>query len=273
MPSEIEINENIENDILDKIIIESLKRVVYLKDELGRFMSKKYDTRLIYPKYREDRVDDRRISEQEIKHIFTQVLNEEKSKHEFFYSVECPTRNRYIFRDRTDCNDCPLVKENPCPENCALTVLQDNRGGGCSGRVDLCLYKKEKDEFKRNILIEFKYKNPNNNEICQDFLKLAVESNHKSVSGKNGIFILFLNGFDNGTKNNLFGGEKKIGKFVKALDFIRNRIGNKILTLYILTVRNAVERDGKERTNGFYKIDLNKNSKIKYNSKSYTKIT
>jgi len=66
MPSEIEINENIENDILDKIIVESLKRVVYLKDELGKFMSEKYDTRLIYPKYREDRVDDRRISEQEI---------------------------------------------------------------------------------------------------------------------------------------------------------------------------------------------------------------
>lgn len=235
---------------VDELIVEAFKRVIHLnneKDGLGGADLNNLQTRLIYPRYGGDRADQIRISEQEIKQTFIEVLNNKKN-HNFFYSVECPTENTYIFGAGAGCANCP---NGNCPQ-----VFGGDEG--ISARTDACLYIGDHNIFSRYALIEFKEANPEKREICQDFLKLTKESNYGNNDNKKGYFVLVLNGFETRTKNSLFGNGEEVGKFSNSLDFIREHLGDKILTVYILTQRNAVERDGINRTNGYYKIELKK---------------
>lgn len=103
-------------------------------------------SRIIFPKKRKD--DTTRVSEQELRFIFVEQLNEEINKNkdwDVYYSVETPTIEEYGFTD-------PSKKE--------------------SGNIDLVLHD---SCFKRIALIEFKAKNPSRKAYQKDFVKLTKE--------------------------------------------------------------------------------------------------
>lgn len=247
---------------VDELIVKSIKKVIHLNYESEE--PNNPEMRLIYPRYREDRGGEKKISEHEIKQVLIQVLNEEDNKHKFFYSVESPTENKYVFKSKEKCVNC---FSNTCPR---MAGENDRK---VSGRTDLCLYKIHKKKFKKYALIEFKEDNPDNRGICQDFLKLAMELNYENSIDKKGYFVLVLDGFGTITKNGLFGHDGRNGKLSKSLNFIKSRLLDKTINVFILTLRNSVEIDlgnNIEITTGYYNFDLNKNTKIVYGDIHYT---
>lgn len=211
---------------VDELIVESLKRVAHLNKEENGLLEANLDnlqTRLIYPKYREGRGTIRRISEQELKQVFIEVLNESKERHNFFHSFETPTFNTYCFEG-----------ESPS-----------------SGNIDVCLYEVFEDNsvklFKRKYLLEFKANN--REEFASDFEKLAneiaVEETNKPIET---FFVHIVDGFDGGTKASL---EEK---YTYAFRKFRNS-QNK-LTIYLLTPRYYVNKRPQDAVPGYYKIEL-----------------
>lgn len=274
MPTEVENKGDmpIKEMSVDDLIVETFNKCVYLKNENNESENDKEninDLRLIYPK--KDRGSKIRISEQELKLVFLNTFNIKSKNSLFYYSVECPTICKHDFKDKPNCNKCPKYD----PEKCKL--IYKERKKPISARVDVCIYKKEEniikekdDIFKRHILIEFKSKNTKNRSICKDFYKLAVELNPKYSNAEKAYFILILDGFDAGTRESLFGND---GKFARALNLIKNLIGDKIITLYILTLRNYVKlglKQNTKRTSGYYNFDINSNSEIEYEGINYT---
>lgn len=147
---------------IDKIIANSFKvlEAVYKEqfepksDIAGTPHLEHVGSRLIFPKYSKTyRNAEIRLSEQELRFIFVEQFNEycrEKKLH-WYYSVETPTENRYLFKEQKK----PKRDE-----------------GGRSGEFDLTIH----DEyFKRIALIEFKALNPNESCFTKDFLKLREE--------------------------------------------------------------------------------------------------
>lgn len=147
---------------IDKIIANSFKvlEAVYKEqiepksDIAGTPHLEHVGSRIIFPKYsKEYRDGETRLSEQELRFIFVEQFNEYCRKNElhWYYSVETPTENRYLF------------KEQKKPK-------RDK--GGRSGEFDLTIH----DEyFKRIALIEFKALNHNESCFTKDFLKLREE--------------------------------------------------------------------------------------------------
>ncbi len=199
---------------VDELIVESLKRVAHLSNEvdgLGGANLNNLQTRLIYPRYGGHRAEEIRISEQEIKQIFIEVLKKTKENHTFLYSVECPTENKYIFVNEPDCLNCPVNNPNTTPEHCTITSIvineleiqgENNERRGVSGRFDICLYNNYENNITRKKLIEFKYSNGVNKNFCKDLFKLAHELNDNTEA----YFVLILDTFRNATKNSIFGG-------------------------------------------------------------------
>jgi len=120
--------------------------------------------KLIFPSYRvekNEKADEekhKRISEQEARFLFVREL-EIAENTDFYYSVETPTKKTYKFSKKDDKDYQPQI------------VSVEN--GGQSASVDVTLYEKRTDNFKRNHLIEFKFGNV---ETCKkDFLKLLYD--------------------------------------------------------------------------------------------------
>ena len=147
---------------IDKIIANSFKvlEAVYKEqlepksDIAGTPHLEHVGSRIIFPKYRENyRNAENRLSEQELRFIFVEQFNEycRKNKLHWYYSVETPTENKYLFKEQKK----PKRDE-----------------GGQSGMFDLTIH----DEcFKRIALIEFKALNPKESCFTKDFLKLREE--------------------------------------------------------------------------------------------------
>ena len=135
-------------------------------------------SRIIFPLYsrhnNEDKSTPNRISEQELRFIFVEqfyaYINNDDNQKKFpelinlYYSVETPTNRRYIFS-----KGGPKVVVNP-------NNGRDDNGNKCvSARTDLTIYKKEKDNFIKRALIEFKAHDPIQINYKKDICKLINE--------------------------------------------------------------------------------------------------
>jgi hypothetical protein len=257
---------------VDQLIVESLKRVVRLKnenDELNKANLKDLQTRLIYPRYGIHRNHEIRISEQEIKQIFIEILNETRLNHCFLYSVEAPTEKKYVFGNDQECANCPFGHPPNPGGACTLAVINNNAEGGVSARTDVCLYENIKNNIIRKMLIEFKYSNGVNRNFCKDLFKLAHELNNNNES----YFVLILDTFRDVTKNSIFGGGEKYGKLRKSLNLIRNILNNGNIKVYILILENHVNKNRENLpTIGYYRFELGGELDIVYNNIPYVEI-
>lgn len=137
--------------------------------------------RLIFPNYRDNK--NIRISEQELRFVFTEVFNEYcktvDEVLEWRYSVETPTMERYNFKGKQPRLD-PYGK---------------------SASFDFVIHDKESN---RICLIEFKARNSGVFEHHKDFLKLTEDpTNAKYPPYTQCYFLEVLNGYDEGTKTSL----------------------------------------------------------------------
>ena len=112
-------------------------------------------SQLIFPCYRDG---NERRSEQELRQIFLRNVEEDKT---YFYSIETPTEYGYRFKDSKNLE----VDKN------------HKKGEHQAARFDISLYNKDyKDNDKASNHIELKSDNPEEEDICKDFLKLAIEN-------------------------------------------------------------------------------------------------
>jgi len=121
------------------------------------------ESRLCFPKYSEKNKTNPnapRVSEQELRFIFTEVFNYHCKKNNFnyYYSIETPTINPYIFSKQNSDNKQKKVPRID-PEN------------GRSARFDFVIYD---SSGKKICLIEFKGDDDKKNYI-KDFFKLSEE--------------------------------------------------------------------------------------------------
>lgn len=134
-------------------------------------------SRILFPLYSQHKNDinkskPNRISEQELRFIFVEqfyaYINKKQKKFpeliNLYYSVETPTNRSYIFS-----KGGPKVVVNP-------KNGRDENGNKCvSARTDLTIYKKEKDNFIKRALIEFKAHDPIQINYKKDICKLINE--------------------------------------------------------------------------------------------------
>ena len=163
-------------DVIERVIkstFTTIKKVYDCQKEYKKESEYKfYDdvgSRIVFPTY-SDR-SSIRISEQELRFIFVEQFNKvvENLKdigHDLYYSVETPTREKYIFSKQ---------KGGP------IKVEKDNNGvkkdeNGVSARTDLTILKKiNNNNFERVALIEFKALNPETHSYSKDICKLENE--------------------------------------------------------------------------------------------------
>ena len=139
----------IQSEIIENLIIRALRNTSDL------ITTGTCNSRIMMPNYRAKTI---RYSEQELKQIFLSLIETEKH---FYYSVETPSNLSYRFVD-----GCPDVINS---------VEEQKEKKYESSRFDVTLY--ESNDINSSISqIEFKYNNPEVNEIGKDLLKLANEN-------------------------------------------------------------------------------------------------
>ena len=128
-------------------------------------------SRIVFPKYSElYRGGKTRLSEQELRFIFIEQFNKyldeynknemnESEKLNWFYSVETPTEEKYLFSENGKKLERPKKVE-----------VSNNNGESAS--FDLVIHN---DKLERIALIEFKAGNPDISCFTKDFLKLREE--------------------------------------------------------------------------------------------------
>lgn len=177
--------------IIDEILENTFKVIkgVYKYQRESRpevVQSSQIGSRIIFPKYsnedgRSGNKEDR-ISEQELRFIFVEQLNDYVSKHNIsniYYSVETPTEKKYVFSK----DEVPKL------------AMEDDKKG-VSARTDLVIYKKDEDGFKKVALIEFKALNPSKRNYEKDFCKLNNEGEGEGILK---YFIQIVKNYDGGT--------------------------------------------------------------------------
>ena len=105
-------------------------------------------SRLKFPTYRNGQ---RRVSEQELRFVFVEQLQDLLKEYDFFYSIETPTNGKYKFS-----------------ENGKYVIPQVCKNGQ-SASFDLSITDKN---GKMVAIIEFKAKNANPHDYAKDFCKL-----------------------------------------------------------------------------------------------------
>ena len=158
--------------------------------------------RLIFPLYRSQTSENLkiRISEQELRFAFVDVFHRycDLEGLSWFYSIETPTRQRYIFSN----------SGNQKPQ-----IANDGNEGGRSASFDFVIHD---EKLNRICLIEFKVNNPNPFNHQKDFLKLiedprpetTEESSTQDFTYPNNIqryFIEIVGNYDKGTIKSLAG--------------------------------------------------------------------
>jgi len=140
------------NAAIEMLIKNSFKELLKIGEENA--IKQNAESRLIFPKKRDG---EKRISEQELRFLLARELEKQK---DFYYSVEAPTEDMYIFSGKK------LI----------------------SARLDLCLYDLNGN---RTNLIELKYDNV---EVENDFLKLLCDSETEQ-----NYFVQIVDNMDSGT--------------------------------------------------------------------------
>lgn len=168
---------------------------------------------LIFP----SKNDLHRISEQELRQLFIEEFKNEYEK--LYYSIETPTVYKYSFT-----NELKQIK------------IGDETNIGQSALLDMCVFEKGKELYKRLLNIEFKHKNATEANISKDILKLMHEE-------QNGVFILLLKNTDSGTLKSVF------SKFYKSFETHKfkkcwSKDGIKFIEIIILSLEEKNDRKG-----------------------------
>ena len=146
-----------------------------------------------------------RRSEQELRQIFLRNVEEDKT---YFYSIETPTEYGYRFKDSKNLE----VDKN------------HKKGEHQAARFDISLYNKDyKDNDKASNHIELKSDNPEEEDICKDFLKLAAEV--KLTNEKKSFFVHYHCVEETSWKSDTF--SSLFEKYRKSVDKIENKIEDK----------------------------------------------
>ncbi len=141
-----------------KKIKESLRQISYdVREELQKMVCANNDSpkkilrstpRILFPKYNNTKIKDKtRVSEQEARILFCDILQNSDKYKDWFFSIETPTKNKY----------------------------QQSGGNPSSARSDLSLYTYKDKEFKQVVNVEIKAHNAAPLQICKDIEKLVKE--------------------------------------------------------------------------------------------------
>lgn len=155
------------------------------------------ESKLIFPKRRN--VEESRISEQEPRVLFLRELEKQNA---FYYSIETPSRSMYGDFSTEE----PKIKT------------------GQSARIDVTLYKKEDEKFRRKHLIEFKFGNVKT--CTKDFLKLLCDD----PKCKRNYYINLLDNENSGTIQSL------IEKYEKSINYIYKTFPNEMVSDLLIMV-------------------------------------
>ena len=182
----------------DKYIVESLKMLHKIQDELGECSNT--DPSLIYPKKKEPKTDEqaKRISEQEAKILLCHILLQKNVA----FSVETPTIEKYSFTGNTK----------------------------RSGNLDLCIYEKKENKYVRSNCIEYKAHNKSKT-FRSDIEKLLCEKG-------NNYFVHILDSVNSGTLYTSSAQTNRtpvINKYINTINSLKdsNEIRFDSLTFYI----------------------------------------
>jgi len=134
--------------------------------------NEEYKTKLVFPKYSGG---DTRVSEQELRFAFIEAFNQCEETKDFYYSIETPTIDKYRFSKDGKETEYPFVSND-----------------GESGKFDMVIYKKEGNDLKRAVLIEFKANDSNVKHLKKDLVKL-----HNPVEGNEEVKRYFIELFTN----------------------------------------------------------------------------
>lgn len=204
---------------IEELIVEALSKTAELINQGSCSGSK-----IITPHYREkeDREKTIRCSEQELKQIFLNLIENDKT---FYYSVETPSKHLYRFKDKAH----PTV----------LFDEQEETEKHQSAMIDVSLYNSSNVEEDLLSHIEFKYGQCKIFPIQKDFLKLICESNSK----KRNYFVHYLNPSDSGSKEAIFKkyeqaveGIKKTNKNIQDID---KKLENVIVFIMFIDLNEA----------------------------------
>lgn len=228
---------------VEELIIETFKKAVNMIEENKKYTSLSGKPKIIYPCYSQELGSgETRISEQEIKQIFIQTLNE---KEKIYFSVETPTSNRYS----------DFSSDNP------KVYCDKNEENGRSACLDLCIYdlkndKSNEKKFLRKHLIEFKANNPDEKDIKKDFLKLFLEEQEQEQEQEqpDNYFIHILNSFTKRTLNSVKSKYHSSWKY--CTDYCKQNCDIKLkntLTIYLFIINNQID---KNKPSGYYRIVL-----------------
>lgn len=209
--------------IVESVIDISLHKMFKIRNEFEIDGSDNSTSRMkiVFPcKWRNEKKEDIRISEQEIRFIFTNEL-ENESKFEGYYSVETPTQYKYRFKGENE----------PCVD------VENNKTNYSSASIDVCLYDQK---LTRVNLIEFKAYNVDWFDIHKDLLKLMIESNDVCF------FVHILKNINNGTlyslKNDKYQGvvDKYITSISSIYEKYKKNIHVKKMIFYIGDIKHEL---------------------------------
>ena len=109
------------------------------------------ESRIMFPIYRDSQ---RRVSEQELRFVFVEQVQNLLKEYDYFYSVETPTNSKYVFSENKK-----YVKPYVATES----------GSGRSASFDLSIVDKNGNTI---AIIEFKAKSADPHEYAKDLCKL-----------------------------------------------------------------------------------------------------
>lgn len=181
------------------------------------------ESRLLFPKYsssNKSNPEKLRVSEQELRFAFVELFSKKcDSEHDYYYSIETPTNEKYVFSEKT-------YSGKAYPRKADKEDLDNKKGK--SARFDLTIYNSNHEMI---CLMEFKNNDSDHRNYKKDFLKLSTEGNQCLC-----YFIDLIEASDSGTL--VDGIVPRINKVNK--EFFRN-------VTYIahsLTNRGKVEKKG-----------------------------
>jgi len=180
-------------NIIDTIIAEAFDTVqkMYSNKEVAHEIGNT-SVAQIFPQYSTCRnysaANITRVSEQELRYAFVNVLQKHCAGGKMFFSIETPTEGSYKFPKK----DMPKIMKT----------------GGQSGNFDLVIHD---EEFNRICLIEFKCNYPELNAFRKDFLKLA---NPKEDRDEKEVLRYFIHLIVNYEKTKLTNRLKAVSKLI-----------------------------------------------------------
>lgn len=109
------------------------------------------ESRIVFPTYRDSQ---RRVSEQELRFVFVEQVQNLLKEYDYYYSVETPTNSKYVFSEN---------------KKYAIPYVATTPGYGRSASFDLSIEDRNGNTI---AIIEFKAKSADAHEYAKDLCKL-----------------------------------------------------------------------------------------------------